>query len=133
MYRHLTCILHNGSEGLSYSLLRLPLHLARPVAVRYALTEMTNCINMRFSVGTSLLNAYETVNYRKQKMDGRRSLLQNDFYRKTKKSLMYASLQISHISQLGNSHNFPLVMGLYDIRYRKICTLLSIRESKLKK
>lgn len=42
---------------------------------------------MCFLVGTSLLNACETVDYGKQKMDGRGSLLQNDFYRKNKEKL----------------------------------------------
>lgn len=49
------------------------------------------------------------------------------FTEKPKESLMYANSHISHVLQLENSNNFSLVMGLYDIRYRKICTLLLIR------
>lgn len=74
---------HNESGRLSSSFLQLPLHLSRPVAVRYALIEMTNRINMCFSVGISLLEAYEAGSYGKQKIDGR-SLLQNYFYRQKK-------------------------------------------------
>lgn len=44
----------------------------RPGAVRQELTGMTNGTNMPFSIGTSMLHAYRTVNYGKQKMDGRR-------------------------------------------------------------
>lgn len=46
---------------------------ARPGAVRQGLTALTDGTNMHFSAGTSLLHAYRTVNYGKQKMDGRRS------------------------------------------------------------
>lgn len=133
---------HNESGRLSSSFLQLPLHLSRPAAVRYALIEMTNRINMCFSVGISLLEAYEAGSYGKQKIDGR-SLLQNYFYRQKKnptkqtknkpRNLMYANFQISHILQLRNSNISSLAVSLYDVRHRKISALSSIRESELKK